>query len=388
VVALILALLTSTAWGQAEKPAGPAARDPKPGFLLVDADLGLRGDTVEDLAFSPDGKSLAVACSASKGGIGRGARGGVSVWDIESRKQVAGLAGLRNHDVAPVSFSPDGKLLAVGDFGGGLLLWDLAGNGPAATIDARPPGTTREAEHSGSPLIGSIQFRPDSKTVVVFPSLEGNLRAWDVTTHRPIEPLTTARDLQLVDLHQGRDGKAFALGYSIDAIEGGLVGNEPTRLILWDLATKRAVWSKPDLSPFGSARFSADGRRIVLIEPSRDAEKRLPRQALVIDRATGQPICTHRSTEIVNDAELSDDGRILAIALVPDKEDDQPRQPGEIRLADAATGKVLGRIALDEPGWPGQLIFSADVRRLAANCNGSIKVWQVAKILDRGDAAR
>jgi WD40 repeat protein len=285
--------------------------------------------------------------------------------------------------VSSLRFSPDGKLLAVGDFGGGLLLWDLAGNGPTATIDARPPGTRREDEHSGSPLLGGFRFSPDGKSLVVFPSHDGQLRTWDVATHRPIESLTTARDLNLGDLHQQPDGKSFALGYSVDAVEAGLIGNEPTRLLLWNLTAKKAVWSKAEVSPFGTAKFSADGRRVILFEPSKDAEQHPPKQVLVLDRATGRTIATYRSDDEIKDAVPSPDGELLAVALGFNNADNQPRHPGEIRMVDAETGRPVARVVLDEPGWPAHLTFSSDGRQIAAlGGNGSVKVWRVAEILE------
>jgi WD40 repeat protein len=73
-------------------------------------------DVVSALAFSPDGKLLAV-----------GKTGKVQLWDV-SRQEL--LVTLRGHTkyVAALAFSPDGKVLASGSYDNTIRLWDVAGH--------------------------------------------------------------------------------------------------------------------------------------------------------------------------------------------------------------------------------------------------------------------
>jgi WD40 repeat protein len=61
-----------------------------------------------DIAFAPDGKSIAV------GGIKEepGSRGIVQIWDLPSRRR--SVYELRQSFPHSVAFSPDGRLLIVG----------------------------------------------------------------------------------------------------------------------------------------------------------------------------------------------------------------------------------------------------------------------------------
>lgn len=359
----------------------PRAVEPR--IALTSGDLGKQGDMAYGLAISPDSRLVAVAGVASKGGGGRGAEGGASVWDLATRKKVAAIPGTRNSDVNAVAFSPDGKLLAVGDFGAGVVIWDLAAGKQARAIDARLPGAGERAGEGGAPALFGLRFSPGGRSLVVFPSEKGRVRAWDVATGRREGAWITANDLEVSSLAFDPAGHALGLGFVIDSPEGGgLVGNEPARLVLWDFAAGRAAWSRSPVSPITSAHLSADGRRVALIDQSRDDPKRPPSEVLLLDPASGKTVATFRAPGPLNSTALGPDGRLLASIVQLTPVAGKPGGPSELQLADATTGRPLARIIAHEVGDNSELAFSSDSRSIGASFgDGGIKVWDVAKIL-------
>lgn len=80
------------------------------------ARLGKGGVSYRDrgIAFSPDGRRLAVATSM-----------GVWLYDAKTFDELALLIG-HKEEVTVVAFSPDGTKLASGSVDGTVLLWDVA----------------------------------------------------------------------------------------------------------------------------------------------------------------------------------------------------------------------------------------------------------------------
>jgi len=70
--------------------------------------------SANSIAFSPDGKTLAVGNGDET----------VGLWDVATRKRITDLPG--HIGLTTVAFSPDGKLLAVGNYDGTIKLWDVA----------------------------------------------------------------------------------------------------------------------------------------------------------------------------------------------------------------------------------------------------------------------
>jgi WD40 repeat protein len=112
---------------------------------------------VTALAFSPDGKRLAA-----------GGWGGTRLWDPESGKPAGGLLA-QHGQIQAVAFSPDGKTLLTAS--NGPRLWDVA-TGQPRTAELNAPG--------GIPYLAA--FGPDGKTFAT--ATVAGLYQWDTASGR------------------------------------------------------------------------------------------------------------------------------------------------------------------------------------------------------------
>lgn len=185
--------------------------------------LGRRSSRVNSVAFSPDGKHVAVGSRSNA----------THLWDLTSganRFELVRNENLQGDRFADesrsVAFSPDGQTLAVAD--AGIQLWDVA--------------TGRRLEWLAAPTMlqhfTALTFSPDGKTLagVNMPGGENGLVLWDMTrkvrdqwegvTH-PYRRLLTHERVQTIAF--GPDNRTLASG-SVDGT-----------IKLWDLTTGQAT---------------------------------------------------------------------------------------------------------------------------------------------------
>jgi WD40 repeat protein len=169
--------------------------------------LDLANDTVDAVAFSPGGTTLAVGDSD----------GDTYLWDTATRRVTAALpdpataGGYNDHDVNAVAFSPDGTTLAAGDGNGNTYLWDTATRKIAATLpdpDASaaealayaPDGTLAAGDNNGQTYLWDTATRkvtttladPNGEAVeaVAFSPNGRTLAAGDYNGHTYLWPIT------------------------------------------------------------------------------------------------------------------------------------------------------------------------------------------------------
>ena len=228
--------------------------------------LDVRDAAVWQVAFSPDGRSLAAAVDPNGSGVafyGQKRDGEVKVWDVASRRPVGRAIVPGRGSVLSLAFDPEGSLLATASYRGQLDLWDTA-------THAHRGEPMRVAE-DGFP---SVAFDPSGRLVAAG-GATGPVRVWRVSDQRAAYPPLAAHA-------GGVTGAAFDANGSLLAtttLHGG------TRL--WDAATglgygdELAASPKPgslqpevDL-PFLGLRnaFSPDGK--VLATPGVDARTML-----------------------------------------------------------------------------------------------------------------
>jgi hypothetical protein len=245
------------------RPPGPT-RSPGKAVPVHVTILGSNGTSANAAAFSRDGKLLAVGCSTSNGSVGLG-DGFAQVWHMPSGSPLTTIPGQGN--VASVAFSPDGKTLAIGSELGYLQLWDIAaaqvtatynmaGNGlgsGTASMAFSPDGATLAACTDDGNCDGVIQFwklpggsssnysvsghacHPDAGlTSVAFTGNEtvisgggdGAIRIWDTASGKNTATWPTGGPVQ-----------ALALSPDAKTLVSGSQTASGTRLRLWDAST-------------------------------------------------------------------------------------------------------------------------------------------------------
>lgn len=108
------------------------------------------------VAFSPDGKTLATGDTQQ-----------ITLWDVESGRQLRALTGHRNY-IFSLAFMPDGRQLVSSSADGSVRVWDLASAQGKAL-----PGTDAVAMQ--------VAVTPDGRRIYAA-GVDGAMRTWDAAT--------------------------------------------------------------------------------------------------------------------------------------------------------------------------------------------------------------
>jgi WD40 repeat protein/class 3 adenylate cyclase/energy-coupling factor transporter ATP-binding protein EcfA2 len=234
--------------------------------------------TVTDLAFSPDGRLLAVGTLPDPPTPSQ-----VQLWDVASRRRVGAF---KSEGQTRPQFSPDGKTVAAHDGRGGVILWDVAGR--------RQRGKTIPADTTGEQSHAIAAFSPDNRTLITGDRL-GRIRFWDPATGKLLaKPLLTHADI-VVDFAFSPDG-AFVASASTD-------GN----VLLWDVA-RRSVAGVPFTGGGGAlsrVAFGPDGTVLA----TTDHNSNVHLWDVATRRQIGRPLTGHRLDAI--GVAFVDDGNTL-----------------------------------------------------------------------------
>jgi WD40 repeat protein len=150
-------------------------------------------DSIETVAYSPDGKSVAA------GGRDRLVR----LWDSETGTATRTLRG-HSGAVVAIAFSPDGAFLASGDGGQDVILWDLQTGKRVRTLEGHIKG---RAFHR----LNAIVYSPDGATIAVADH-GGYITLWDAGTGT-IRRTLDGQGIPAQGLAFSPDGTMLAVGF-------------------------------------------------------------------------------------------------------------------------------------------------------------------------------
>ena len=244
-------------------------------------------DWVSSVAFSADGKLL-VSAGGSEFKPARNnsqTSGEVKLWDVAARQELGPLTG-HTSKIMSATFSPDSQTLATASADRTVRLWDVATRKERAVL----------AGHADA--VWCVTLTPDGKTVASA-SWDRTVKLWDAATGKERGTLKGHED-EVLAVAISPDGKTLASGSADWTIR------------LWDLTTEkeRAVL-KGHQGAVNSLAFSPDGA--TLATGSGDETVRLWDVATAKERAT---LRGHGSG--ISAVAYSPDGRALASAGMDD----------------------------------------------------------------------
>ena len=279
-------------------------------IALLTAHIG----KVNSVAFSPDSKSLATVNNNYL----------IYLWDVIAREHKATLPGGARY----ITYSPDGKMLA-GSSGTYITLWDIETRQQIRKIQGRS--------------YSRILFSPDGKTLASS-DVDDKLRIWDIETGKNIHALTMNATVD----------KSIAFSPDGRLIAGG---SPKFTIRLWDPKTGKHVNTlSGHTDPVHSLVFTPDGK--TLISGSGDKTIR------IWDLKTGiEKIILTGHQWAVDSLAISPDSLTIASASFD----------GTIRFWDLQSGE--NKSTIRQAHHSHHATLSTDGSMLATDSNEDVIIW-------------
>jgi RNA polymerase sigma factor (sigma-70 family) len=294
--------------------------------MPLPADVSLGPGAVT--ALSSDGKTLAQV-----------AVNHLLLWDVAAAREMRRIPiGNRFGDRAIewLDFSPDGKMLAGGDFDSTVLLWDVA------------RGKEKQRFHHKDRMIWKGAFSPDGKALAACG--DNHLIVWDLAGGKELRTLRLpAQRGRPNALLFSPDGQTLAYSNMMETIFWRASDGEQQAVLRFDPLRNRVLDSNLAFSP--DRKYLAIGAIDGIVLWDREARKEVKK----LDGYHNGSLC------------FSPDGKLLASLY-----------SGKIRLWDVENGKQLQeRTSHEETAY--SIAFSPDGTRLVSASGGddAIRLWDV-----------
>jgi WD40 repeat protein len=230
--------------------------------------FGTFAGAVNGLAFTPDGRSLAIGSIGSTETL--------SLWDTKTGQEQ--LSFKPGGPIFNVSFSSDGKLLAAAGPNTAATLWDAATGRELTTL-----------KHPAD--VFALSFAPNSRLLATG-CRDGTVKLWDVNTTQEIATL------------RGHTNAVEAIAFAPDRKLLATASHDST-IKLWDVATRQERATLKENSAVRAVAFSPDGKLLA----TGGADKLLR----LWDATTGQPLAALEGhTKAITYIAFSPDGRRIA----------------------------------------------------------------------------
>lgn len=289
---------------------------------------------INDLAWSPDGKTLAAASPI-----------GIWLYELADVDTAPTLLTGHTREVLGVAFNTDGSEVFSGSQDGTVKIWDTSSGEIKRTIELWNDFSYEIGTQTRGPEVWSLEFSPDMKYLAAG-SFDGTLHLWDLTTRKEKAVL------------EGHENQINLLAFSPD---GDTLVSSSTDggLFVWDVAAGIEEANLTVPSQLQSVAFSPDGKFLAYggggISPR------------LWDTSVGSP-----------PIELSEPGSVLSLAFSPDNKTlaSCSLDGARIRFYDIESGSTL--IYKDDAGWNMKMAFSPDGKTLATyGWDGSLVLWDV-----------
>jgi WD40 repeat protein len=268
---------------------------------------GVEDANVIQVAFSPDGRTIAGACHIGKI---------VLLWDIASGR-LKGEPLRHPKEFFGMAFHPDGTLVT-GCQDGGIRFWDVA------------TGKLIREQMTATAVEG-VAISPDGRTLLTSQKLTG---VWEIGPEKVLslrQELPKRENESVLAFSGDREGKWFVAGtakglqvyetdtcrpvgpplYHIWPVRSAAMSSDGTTVVtaggfggapVWDVATGKRRFTLPHTIQLDAVALSPDSRTILM--PGTDGSFRL------WDAATGRPLgLPHRLASPLGGAAFSPDGK-------------------------------------------------------------------------------
>ena len=253
--------------------------------------------------------------------------------------------------IGALGLSRDGRLLAVGDGGGRVAIYDL-----------RTRKLLEETFQGHHNMVGDLEFSPDGSLLTIPSRLElsKTLPIWDVHGGKVRQQLSWADDQHVTGVEFSSDGRTLV---ALTEPDSSNPDQRAAFLTRWDVASGRRLTGPVRITSHGGDWLltSRDGARLVVVNGSETLllEARSFRLLRRFPHGQGQPRYFA--------ADLSPrDGRTLA--LWPDD--------GPIQFLDLVSGRRRTGGRPEGGAW--SIRFSPDGTTLATGGDDTVKLWDVA----------